>query len=201
MMELRAPIAGQVSSLGAGLGEPVAVGHKVFSLLDPEVLWIEARIPEASLGRLAAAKGARYEDPNARGRLIDIGAAGGRLVFTGLEVDPATRTVSLIYEVPNADRRLRVGQTLTLHVETVRAEEALAVPDSAIVEEVGGHVAFVHLAGETFEKRELTLGIRDGDWVQVLAGLTAGERIVTRGAFAIRLASVANAIPSHGHTH
>jgi multidrug efflux pump subunit AcrA (membrane-fusion protein) len=103
--------------------------------------------------------------------------------------------------VPNADGRWRVGQTLTLQVETTRAEEALAVPDSAIVEDAGEPVAYVQLAGETFERRALTLGIRDGDWVQVLAGLKSGDRIVTRGAFAVRLAAVSSTIPSHSHAH
>jgi multidrug efflux pump subunit AcrA (membrane-fusion protein) len=57
------------------------------------------------------------------------------------------------------------------------------------------------VSGETFEKRELTLGLRDGNWVQVVLGISAGERVVTKGAYAVRLASVSSAIPSHGHAH
>jgi multidrug efflux pump subunit AcrA (membrane-fusion protein) len=57
------------------------------------------------------------------------------------------------------------------------------------------------VSGETFEKRELTPGIRDGHWVQVLDGLSEGERVVTKGAMAIRLASVSGVIPAHGHAH
>ena len=63
-----------------------------------------------------------------------------------------------------------------------------------MVEEGGRPVAFVQVSGETFEKRDLILGIRDGDWVEVRSGVAAGERVVTHGAFAIRLASVSSAI-------
>ena len=77
----------------------------------------------------------------------------------------------------------------------------MAIPDSAIVEEGGQPVAFVQVSGETFQKRELTLGIRDGNWVQVLTGVSEGERVVTKGAMAIRLASVSSVIPAHGHAH
>ena len=69
------------------------------------------------------------------------------------------------------------------------------------MEEDGRPIAFVQVAGETFQKRDLTTGIRDGDWVQVLSGVGEGERVVTKGAYAIRLASVSSAIPAHGHVH
>ena len=86
-------------------------------------------------------------------------------------------------------------------VETARAEDALAIPSAAIVEEDGRPIAFVQVGGETFQKRDLELGIRDGNWVQVLSGITEGERVVTKGAYAVRLASVSSAIPAHGHVH
>ncbi|MFN7142023.1 MAG: efflux RND transporter periplasmic adaptor subunit, partial [Limisphaerales bacterium] len=77
----------------------------------------------------------------------------------------------------------------------------ISIPESAIVEEEGRPIAFVQLSGETFEKRDLTLGIRGGGRVQVLEGIEEGERVVSRGAYAIRLASVSNVIPAHGHAH
>jgi membrane fusion protein, heavy metal efflux system len=200
-MELRAPIAGLVDFLGAGLGEPVVAGQRLFTVLDPTVVWLEARVPEMNLERLTDAKGATYELTGARSRFTDITGVEGVLVYTGLQVDPVTRTVPLVYEMPNLDGALRVGQTLTLHVETATADETLAVPESAIVEESGRPVAFVQVSGGTFEKRELALGIRDSGWTQVLGGLVEGERVVTQGAFAVRLASVATGIPSHGHAH
>jgi multidrug efflux pump subunit AcrA (membrane-fusion protein) len=174
----------------------------LFTVLDAATVFIEARIPEASVRRLGETKAGSYELPGERGRFVPITVGGtGRLVFVGIQVDPATRTVPLVYEVENPDRRLRIGQAVTLFVETARAETTLAIPGSAIIEEDGRPVAFVQVSGETFEKRDLALGIRDGTWVQVLEGLAEGERVVTRGAYAVRLASVSSAIPAHGHVH
>jgi membrane fusion protein, heavy metal efflux system len=199
-LQLRAPIAGFIDSMSAGLSEPVETGQALFTLLDPQVVWLEARVPESNIGRLTAARAAIYELPGSRDQFTDLAFVGGQLVFTGLEVDPVTRTVPLVYEVPNPEMSLRIGQALTLHVETARVEEALAIPESAIVDEGGRAVAFVQVSGETFEKRELSLGLRDSGWVQV-RGLEAGERVVTRGAFVVRLASVTPALPAHGHAH
>jgi RND family efflux transporter MFP subunit len=200
-LELRAPIAGIVTTASAGLGEPVSSDQIVFTILNPATVWIEARVPELAASRLGSAKDALCELPGDEPQFISISAEGGRLVFAGLEVDAVNRTVPLIYELTNTNAQLRIGQAVRLHVETARSEEAVAVPDSAIVEEGGQPVAFVQISGETFEKRELKLGIRDGNFVQVLDGVKEGERVVTKGAYAIRLSSISGVIPAHGHAH
>ena len=202
-IELRSPIAGTIiSQSGAAVGEYITAEKAVFTVLDAASVFIEAHVPEASVKRLGTTKAASYEVPGETGRFIPItGDGAGRLVFVGIQVDAATRTVPLIYEAKNPEARLRVGQSVNLFVETARAEDTLAIPSAAIVEEDGRPIAFVQAGGETFQKRDLTLGIRDGNWVQVLSGITEGERVVTKGAYAVRLASVSSAIPAHGHVH
>jgi RND family efflux transporter MFP subunit len=202
-IELRSPIAGTIIvQSGAAVGEFITAEKAVFTVLDAASVFVEAHVPEASVKRLGSTKAASYEVPGETGRFVPITGNGtGRLVFVGIQVDVATRTVPLIYEVKNPELRLRVGQSVNLYVETARAEDTLAVPSSAIVEEDGQPIAFVQVGGETFQKRNLTLGIRDGDWVQVLSGISEGERVTTKGAYAIRLASVSSAIPAHGHAH
>jgi RND family efflux transporter MFP subunit len=184
-VELRAPIAGVINSIGAGLGEPVAAEHKVFTILNPDILWIEVSVPEISASRLSAAKGAAYERPDARGEFHDVLAGGGKLVFAGLQVDPGTRTVPLIYEVHNAGGKLRAGQSLTVHVETASVKDALAIPDSAVVDEDGKPVVFVQVSGETFEKRNVSL---DSGW-ELVAGSRRAERGRTHcGSASLRVA-------------
>ena len=202
-VELKSPIAGIVVAPFPGApGAQLAADFAVFTVLDADTIHLEAKVPESATRRLAAAKHTTLELPGERGRFLPVtGAGGGRLVFTGLQVDLVTRTVPLVYELKNPAAQLRIGEAVTLHIETDRAEDAVAVPDSALVEEGGRFIVFVQLGGETFDKRDVTLGIRDGNFVQVLAGLQAGERIVTKGAYAIRLASVSSVIPAHGHAH
>ena len=122
-------------------------------------------------------------------------------MFLGPRVDPRTRTVPLVYEVPNSDGTLRLGMAVNVYAQTALAENALALPSSALVDEDGHPICYVQVSGETFEKRDLELGIHDGEFVQVLSGLNEGERVVTKGAYSIRLASVSSVIPAHGHAH
>lgn len=202
LMELRAPIAGFLNAVAAGPGEVVAANQLIFTVLNPETVWIEAGIPESGVARLSKARDAAVEAPGDPGRFTPITGQGrGQLLSLGLEVDAVTRTVPLLFETANPEGMFRVGQDILLHVETARVEESVAVPESALVEEGDQLVAFVQIGGETFEKREVKVGIRDTGFVQVLDGVKEGERVVTKGAYTIRLSSISGVIPAHGHAH
>lgn len=201
-LELKAPIAGILTQVNAAPGEYVAADRAIATILDTEWVFLEARVSEADLDRVVFPGAATYELPHARGEFHPILANGaGRVVYFGSEVDPVTRTVPLVYEVKNSLGRLRVGLALNLYLETARSEEALAIPETAVIDEEGRPVAFVQLSGETFDKRHITVGLRESGFVEVRSGLALGERVVTGGAYAVRLSSMSAAIPAHGHAH
>ena len=79
--------------------------------------------------------------------------------------------------------------------------EAVAISEEAIVMDNGRPIAFVLLGGESFQRRELALGARDNGFVEVKAGIEAGERVVTRGAYLIKLAALSPDSFSAGHAH
>lgn len=197
-LELRAPIAGVVVAVQAALGEHVGTEKAVFQVLDASKVHLEARIPEAELPKVAKGTATLVELPGSRGVFTPLEA---KRVFLSPEVDPTTRTVALLFEAENPEGVLRIGSALTLHLETAKSDDALAVPAAAVVEEDARPIAFVQVSGEAFEKRYLKLGLKEGPWIQVLDGLAEGERVVTKEAMAVRLASVSNVIPAHGHAH
>ena len=94
----------------------------------------------------------------------------------------------------------RTGKVLRLN--WLRApRHALAIPDSAIVDDAGRAIAYVMIEGEAFERRPIRLGVRSNGWTEVLEGIAAGEHVVTRGAYEIKLQSAAGSVPAHGHVH
>lgn len=200
-IELRAPIAGTVVKVDATVGEHVQPERALIKLVDTSDVLIVAQAPEADILRLSETQHALYQLPGNTEDYVSITERGGRLVFIGATVDSKTRTVPLVYATPNRDGTLRLGMSVTVFAETSHAENSLAIPQSAIVDEDGVFVAYVQVSGETFAKRELKLGLRDGKYIQVLSGLAEGERVVTKGAYSIRLASVSSVIPAHGHAH
>jgi cobalt-zinc-cadmium efflux system membrane fusion protein len=97
--------------------------------------------------------------------------------------------------------RLRIGNFTRVLIATGPPRRALAIPESAIVDDAGAAVAYVMVEGEAFERRPLRLGVRSNGWVEVIGGIAAGEHVVTRGAYEIKLMSASGAVPAHGHVH
>jgi multidrug efflux pump subunit AcrA (membrane-fusion protein) len=80
-------------------------------------------------------------------------------------------------------------------------ENVLSLPVSALTNEMGNFYVYRQLDEEGYQKQEVTLGANNGKEVQVLSGLTPGDRIVTRGAYQVKMASASAAIPGHTHEH
>ena len=80
-------------------------------------------------------------------------------------------------------------------------KDALVIPYSSLIEEQGNYYAYVQTSGEGFQKRELELGVNDGIYVQILSGIKKNERVVTKGAYQIKLATMSGKMPAHGHEH
>jgi membrane fusion protein, heavy metal efflux system len=116
-------------------------------------------------------------------------------------VDAQTRTVPAIFEFANPAGRLRAGTRVAAYLFTGRSAQGIAVPVSALVDEGPQTVLYVQSGGESFQRRVVVPGPRDGDWVAVPSGVAPGERVVTAGAYQVRLAAAAPAAAGHGHAH
>ena len=192
------PLGGTIVAVEVSPGAFVEEGAELFHVVDLTRLWLQVNIPESDVGRLARPSGAWFE---VEGFDEPFELPADRFVASGGVVDTRTRTVPLVFEIDNEGHRLRVGMSARVHVVVGEPFEAVVVPESAVVREGGLPVAFVQVDGEGFERRVLRLGVRDAGRVEVVAGLEPGERVVTRGAYAVRLAGSATTAPSHGHAH
>lgn len=193
---VRAPISGVISAREAATGANVGAGSLLFRVVDAANVHLVGQVPEAHASRARAARTAQVEvagDPAFR--------PAGTLVSIGRVLDPRARTLPIIFAFDNGQFRLPVGQSVFLHLFTGETASAPVVPLTAVVDDAGRPIVFVQLSGETFERRPVTLGAREGDRVQVVSGLRAGDRVVTRGAHLVRLASLSSSVPAHGHAH
>lgn len=84
---------------------------------------------------------------------------------------------------------------------TARWEQHMRATGMGLGGGSGMFVVFVQVEGEAFERRVVRLGARDRGYVEVLGGLHAGEHVVTRGAWSVKLAASSGSIPAHGHAH
>jgi hypothetical protein len=103
----------------------------------------------------------------------------------------------------------KVGQLNAVPGKYIQAEIVLSthgyvnivVPTQSILEDYGIYSVIVQISGESFDKREITLGKRNSEYTEVLSGLQVGDMIVVDGAYQVKMAGMSGEAPAHGHEH
>ena len=193
---IRSHLTGVVTGVFVTDGAHVEEGDTLLEVAATDMVHVSGALPESRAAVLKRLKGAEIELPGSENSLPVL-----RLISTARVVDPATRTLKATYLMDNRKQQLAIGQSAFLRLFTSESIDAPTVPRSALVDEGGRTLVYIQTAGESFEARPVTLGNRQGEEVQITGGLRPGERVVTRGAYLVRLASMSSQAPAHGHVH
>jgi membrane fusion protein, heavy metal efflux system len=192
---VRAPLSGYVTKVNKSIGEQVGPGEAIVEISNLDTVWVEAPIFERDLSRLAGNVTATfttpaYPDQEFKGVVLDIGAV----------IDEQTRATKVIFQLPNGGRALRLGMQANVRLDAGEQVTAMMIPKEAVLEHEGKKIVYVLLSGEEFERREVTVGDELGNKVAVLSGLNKGERVVTQGAYQLKLQELQPA-EAGAHTH
>ena len=192
---VRAPLGGYVTKVHKSLGEQVQPGEGIIEISNLDEVWIEAPIFERDLNRLAGNVAATFTTAAYPGQEFR-----GVVVDTGAVIDENTRAATVVFQVSNSGRALRIGMQADVRLDAGESVTAMMVPREAVLDNEGKKIVYVLLSGEEFQRREVTLGDEYGDRVAVLSGLEKGERVVTQGAYQIRLQELRPA-DAGAHSH
>ena len=193
---LASPITGYVKQLLVPNGSHVEVGEPVAVITQTRRLQLVAEVSERDYAQLAKVSAAHFR-PTYSDKLYKTDELGGRLLAYGRSSVGAF--IPVTFEVDNVGD-LIAGSYAEVYLLTQPESGVVSVPVSALTEEQGLYYVYVQLCVEEFEKREVRIGRRGGERVEILHGLHHGDRVVTHGAYQVKLASMTTAIP-HGHSH
>ena len=178
---LRAPITGRVIMRNLTRGEVVETSQKLFTVADLSNVWVVGNVPEKDVHFIH-----RDEAVEVRALAYPGEVFAGTITYVGDMLDPATRTMRLRVTVPNPQKKLKPEMFATVRVFAPAKADVLTVPLAAVQNGPTGKMVFVQRAPGEFEVRAVTPGDELGDVVAILVGLREGERVVTKGAFALK---------------
>ena len=189
--ELRSPLGGVVIQKHLTTGEAVKNDDDIFLLADFSDVWVNIAIPAKDLKYVKLGQNVVVKDDN-------LGMeAKGKLTYLDSIIDETSRTVTGRVVIPNAKGHWRPGTFVTLRLVFEERKVPIAVPEKAIQTIRDWSVVFVKY-GNFFEARPLELGENDGDRVEVLAGLKAGEQYVVQNSFVVK-AEIEKSSAVHSH--
>lgn len=175
----RAPVSGFVIEKPALQGMHVMPGQTLYKIADLSAVWVEADVYEQEVPLMKVGQGAAVTLDAYPGERFS-----GRAVYIYPYVEQNTRTVRVRFEFSNRNGRLKPGMYANVELNTPIGV-GLVVPSDALLDSGTRLLVFVAEGDGYFQPRDVKVGQRLGDRVQILAGLKEGEQVATGAAFFI----------------
>jgi HlyD family secretion protein len=178
--EIRSPIDGVVTDRPLYPGEMAAAGTPLITVMDVSSVIAKAHIPQSDAALLKVGDAGTMTVPGIEGPIE------GKVAVVSPALDPNSTTVEVWLEARNPKHALKPGTSVQLSLTAQTIKDALVVPASSVLTAPDGTSA-VMLAGTdgVAHQQAVKLGIRNGDDVQILEGVSANEKVVANGAYGL----------------
>ncbi|HYR29072.1 MAG TPA: efflux RND transporter periplasmic adaptor subunit, partial [Thermoanaerobaculia bacterium] len=190
-LPLRSPLTGSVIAKDVTVGESVSPADVLFTVADLSSVWVDITVPAQNIAVLRTGQRVRVHVPSTNEE------AQGTVSYVGRLVGAENRSAKARVVLPNRGGSWRPGLFVNVHLEAAETMVPVAVRAEALQTFRDWNVVFIQV-GNQYEVRPLELGRRDEQWVEVTAGLEAGQKYVAKNSFILK-ADVLKAGASHDH--
>ena len=196
---ISSPIGGYVKNILVKEGDYVTIGQPLVSVTQNRRLFLRAEVSEKYYPYLRTIGSANFKTPYDN-KVYALKELSGRLLSFGKSAGDNSFYVPVTFEFDNKGDIIP-GSFVEVYLLSTPMENVISLPRTALTEEQGLFFVYLQLDEEGYKKQEVTLGADNGQSVQILTGVKAGDPVVVNGAYQVKLASASNAIPAHSHEH
>ncbi|MEX1241111.1 MAG: efflux RND transporter periplasmic adaptor subunit, partial [Cyclobacteriaceae bacterium] len=196
---VQSPMNGFVKQISVRSGEYVDAGQLLAVITKDQSLQLQADVPRRYATQLPLITEAHFRTLHDN-KVYSTKELNGKVLSYGKTIGDVASMLPIFFSLTN-NGSLIPGDAVEVYLKSRPIENAVVLAEDALIEEQGIFYVYVQVEGESFAKRAVTLGAQDGTFVQILSGLTAGERVVTKGAYLIKLATQSGSVSAHGHEH
>ncbi len=196
---IKASQSGIVSELMIQAGDFVSEGQQLGKIINNKKLMLMANLPQSNYLEIDKIRSANFKTGSSD-RLYSTAELNAKLISYSITPSMGNSYFPVYFEIENPGN-LTAGLFAEVFLESEATENVICIPLSALIESEGHFHVYVQEDGEGYTSRDVKIGSNNGFKAVVLEGLHAGDRVVTKGAYRIKLASLAGELPSHGHVH
>jgi len=178
--EIRSPMNGVVTDRPLYPGEMAAAGTPLLTVMDISSVIAKAHIPQNDAAALKVGDKGTMTVPG-MAEPID-----GKVTVVSPALDPNSTTVEVWFEARNPRQKLKPGTSVTVSLTAQTLKDALVVPVSSVLTAPGGSTTVMVAESDGLaHQKAVKLGIRNGDDIQIVDGVTAADKVVTTGAYGL----------------
>ena len=198
-VSVTAPIAGYIKNLLVKEGDYVTVGQPLLTVTQNNKLFLRADVSERYYRYLKGITTANFKTPYDN-QVYELEQLNGKILSYGKASGGGSYYVPVTFSF---DNKVDVvpGSFVEIYLMSKEQPHTLAIPVEALTEEQGLYFIYLQKCEESYKKQEVKLGASNGKEVEIVSGLHAGDRVVVKGAYHVKLASASNALPAHSHEH
>lgn len=197
---LTSPMNGFIKNVFVSNGQYVEAGEPILSISQNKKLLLRADVRQKFASILPTINSAVLVTRGDKNQ-YSLEQLNGKILSYGRSANEDNYLIPINIQIDN-NVDLMPGEFVDLYLKASNKSQALAAPNSALLEEQGNFFVYVQLTPELFEKREVQVGSTDGMKTEITSGLKATERLVSKGALLIKLSQSSGALDPHaGHVH
>ena len=197
-VSVNAPINGHMKNILVKEGEYITVGQPLATVSQNQRLVLRAEVSQRYYNAMQSVKSANFKTPYDN-KVYSLEDLNGRLLSFGKTSNENSFFIPVSFEFDNKGEVIP-GSFVEVYLISSPIENTLSIPVSALTNEMGIYYVYVQIDEEGYRKQEVALGANNGKEVQIIKALPPGDRVVTQGAYQVKMASASGAIP-HGHSH
>ena len=197
-VSVNAPLNGHMKNILVKEGEYITVGQPLATVSQNQRLVLRAEVSQRYYNAMQSVKSANFKTPYDN-KVYSLEDLNGRLLSFGKTSNENSFFIPVSFEFDNKGEVIP-GSFVEVYLISSPIENTLSIPVSALTNEMGIYYVYVQIDEEGYRKQEVALGANNGKEVRIIKGLHPGDRVVTQGAYQVKMASASGAIP-HGHSH
>jgi len=197
---IKSPMNGFIKSLFVQNGQYVEAGQAIASVINNAKILITADIDLKNASLLDKINSVTVNNMHEKTirKYTDLNSS---VLTVGQHTNPGNFMVPISLELDNEGKYIP-GSFVDLYIQTMSNEQAVIIPNGAIMEEQGKYFVFEQVNPELFEKKYILMGATDGVFTEIISGVSNSKRIVSEGAIFIKLSQTSGALDAHaGHVH
>lgn len=193
------PANGYIKEIFVKEGDYVTVGQTIATVAQDDILYLHADIPERYYGYMDKIASANFTTAYSN-NVYELDMLNGKKISYSRALASGSGYATMTFSFKN-DGTLVPGSFADIYLLAENRPNTIVVPLDALVEEQGLYFVFIKMCEESYSKRQVKTGASNGREIEINSGIHAGDNVVVKGAYHVKLASTSASLPAHSHSH